>query len=1728
MQAIIQSLASEGGLARIREMVDLPIDDMSEARVGATYASYILPFFQTITHPEVLASAILERHLATIYNYLYGPGGQRASPLFEPLSRMFMSLTDGEISDGVVESLQPNPGLALECAVTALVKLIDVNGSASLVEAFGPILEVFCVVTDDARESIWKDYHLAGIRKQLERAQQRFGVGQGIPTTERVQPRSAALPSFELNRDAPGWLSSNGARHDNDSDDIRKISILPTSDEIRSQFEEYRPLADPTQLHLPGIEGLLDRHFRLLREDTIGPLRDAIRHELDTSTRSGEVSKAVIKGARTHYYRNLEFSDIDFDQTRSLRALVFFDQPAPSSKRTQKERSEWWRASKRLQPESLVCVLTPSGSALFCIVVDPAEPAYGGTKFSEQKATDPIAETLEQRAANYRKDSDGTNRAHVVLRLVDHSEENIDHVLGHFRTDEAVESSTLIEFPGVLLPAFQPTLEALQMMFTSLDLPFQHLLAPPLQQIRDTSLHVPPNYATDRTFRFDMGCLTMDNDQVTLSTRDVFDLDDLQQHTTLDDAQASAVFNALTHDIALIQGPPGTGKSFTGVALIRILLANAKKAKLGPIIAVCYTNHALDQLLEHLVDSGIQQIVRIGSRSKSQVLEPLNLRVITASMDMTKLEKERRYELNQQLQSEADNIREILDGLLRPGSDSNLEKYLEVHSPDRHSELFGTDDDGFQRVNYRKDNIIKTWLSESRFRRHEQASGVSHMPARALEALETVHVFHMNRRERQKLYNCWLADMRQILRDRLVSSLATYQKAKDEYDHIKDDLKLRCLNQANIIGITTSGLARNLTLLRKLRSKVLICEEAGEVLEAHLLTALLPSIEHAILIGDHLQLRPQVNNFDLSRENPAGKKYSLDVSLFERLVEPEGGVSGLPFSTLEIQRRMHPSISSLVRRTIYPTLQDFPTVQTYPPVSGVKPRLFWLDHRQPESGAEDSNSTSHTNDFEVEMVASVVSHLVRQSVYDSTDIAVLTPYLGQLFKLRRNLSKRFEIVVSDRDAKDLEDAGLPDELAPQPVHTSRSTLLDALRIATIDNFQGEEAKVVIISLCRSNPQNACGFLRTPNRINVLLSRAKHGMYIIGNALTASSAPMWRQVIEILEEGQNIGPELELDCPRHPDVRMSVSKPDDFLRLAPEVFAALQFATQFFHVRTCAKESALIATSAEKMVWFRPIMDNVYQFAVEITRPAPIAAKIYVTGRIAHRVKLDARSGAFTPNVRNFAASHVRRVRRRYAPRDVNTGLVVCHVRHHATGFLAVSAVRNCWIALINVCATNEILDTDVDFIMGQTYKEIDLDEDPIIFPPCGHFITRSNMDGQMEMAEHYELDADDIPIALKATSVTPSGHDQVTKTCPKCRGSLRSISRYGNIVRKALLNESTRKFIVWANHDYVPLASRLPTEQEKLVENPMRETRTALGTKAESLVLAGSRNNQIREIIRAKNSNRYRTMINLRRAVADHLAKVRVEEQPFRRVFDMVQTARRVHGRGRGKFELDENVLHMTSELRATALLLRCDITLLSDFVKQRPMFIGGEMQVPLTIGLNENRRDCLDFIQVAEKVSDKLRQMEGHFFFASFAAIEQMARPAGATELREAALEHVRLAEAISEGHSETFRSILNELQDVSLAIKEGVFYTPVQSEEWASVVAAMSREFVTTGHWYRCENGHPFTVGECGMPMELARCPECGAPVGGQSHQAAEGVQQVTDLEQQFAEIAIDRDRG
>ncbi|KAI3655585.1 hypothetical protein MP638_002648, partial [Amoeboaphelidium occidentale] len=82
-----------------------------------------------------------------------------------------------------------------------------------------------------------------------------------------------------------------------------------------------------------------------------------------------------------------------------------------------------------------------------------------------------------------------------------------------------------------------------------------------------------------------------------------------------------------------------------------------------------------------------------------------------------------------------------------------------------------------------------------------------------------------------------------------------------------------------------------------------------------------------------------------------------------------------------------------------------------------------------------------------------------------------------------------------------------------------------------------------------------------------------------------------------------------------------------------------------------------------------------------------------------------------------------------------------------------------------------------------------------------------------------------------------------------------------------------------------------------------------------------------------------------------------------------------------------------------------------------------------------------------------------------------------------------------------------LFEKELVMVALKSDVERrNQITNEEVNAILKAMGTE-IKAGGWYRCENGHPYAVGECGGPMQKAQCPECKKNIGGQNHRLNDG---------------------
>lgn len=83
-------------------------------------------------------------------------------------------------------------------------------------------------------------------------------------------------------------------------------------------------------------------------------------------------------------------------------------------------------------------------------------------------------------------------------------------------------------------------------------------------------------------------------------------------------------------------------------------------------------------------------------------------------------------------------------------------------------------------------------------------------------------------------------------------------------------------------------------------------------------------------------------------------------------------------------------------------------------------------------------------------------------------------------------------------------------------------LLEDFRIECVDGFQGEENDIILLSLVRSNSDNNIGFLNIQNRICVALSRARNGLYIMGNMDNLIHSSLWKEISLILVNQQSLG------------------------------------------------------------------------------------------------------------------------------------------------------------------------------------------------------------------------------------------------------------------------------------------------------------------------------------------------------------------------------------------------------------------------------------------------------------------------------------------------------------------------------------------------------------------------------------------------------------------------------
>lgn len=270
-----------------------------------------------------------------------------------------------------------------------------------------------------------------------------------------------------------------------------------------------------------------------------------------------------------------------------------------------------------------------------------------------------------------------------------------------------------------------------------------------------------------------------------------------------------------------------------------------------------------------------------------------------------------------------------------------------------------------------------------------------------------------------------------------------------------------------------------------------IVDEAGRAQASELMIAL-QSAKRVLLVGDHHQLPP---HYEATHLKAVSKYLSVPVSEvaktdFERAFSVNNGI------TLDTQYRMIKPISDIVSTCFYADekgvgglktgradspqwFNELPYPLNYP--------VTWIDSGEgaKRTGESSSGRKGHRNEHEVE----VILHLIKMLCTSQT-IEHLRQY--------RTEEKPYPVGIITMYQQ--QKALLKSELSKAEWATD---IRDLIKIDTVDSYQGQENRLIFLSLVRDNDKTNQGFLGDTPRINVALSRAQERLVVVG------ARAMWR-------------------------------------------------------------------------------------------------------------------------------------------------------------------------------------------------------------------------------------------------------------------------------------------------------------------------------------------------------------------------------------------------------------------------------------------------------------------------------------------------------------------------------------------------------------------------------------------------------------------------------------------
>ncbi|XP_066479370.1 helicase MOV-10 [Tiliqua scincoides] len=292
-------------------------------------------------------------------------------------------------------------------------------------------------------------------------------------------------------------------------------------------------------------------------------------------------------------------------------------------------------------------------------------------------------------------------------------------------------------------------------------------------------------------------------------------------------------------------------------------------------------------------------------------------------------------------------------------------------------------------------------------------------------------------------------------------------------------------------------------------------DESGHAVEPESVTAIAgiltvmdkkenPKGGQLVLAGDHQQLGPVLRS-------PLAIKYGLELSLLERLMghnslyqKKDGSYNSQFVTKLLRNYRSHADILEFPNDKFYDgellVCADQLIANSYCTWKELGKQGFpIIFHGVCGEDQREERSPSFFNTAEIDVLMNYLKKLLVEEQgkkgvpkISPKEIGIISPYRKQVEKIRQAINLGLKQLSGIKD----------------------------LKVGSVEEFQGQERRVVLISTVRSSSEYLAldevfnlGFLKNPKRFNVAVTRAKALLIIVGNPRTLRKDRYWGEFLE---------------------------------------------------------------------------------------------------------------------------------------------------------------------------------------------------------------------------------------------------------------------------------------------------------------------------------------------------------------------------------------------------------------------------------------------------------------------------------------------------------------------------------------------------------------------------------------------------------------------------------------